>query len=243
MTPHDADRAPPREHSPPPAGSVSRNPIASAGHLLPPSHRPPRPNRVRAAGTMVSTPGTKPDRSRAQCGLHQGREHLAARARPEPLRDGWRIRPPRQDLEGPGPGTRCPRCAGSQRWPGRGPSGRHIVTDSLVFDASVLRKVSDDAASIRIPDVPAGDVPFDRLTDRLVKWGRVHLEPVTHRRACARQSCVGPHPAAAGTATRCPRPTGRSQLAWHPRDAGRRVGRARHVGVRASRAMRARPPP
>lgn len=66
MTPHDADRAPPREHSPPPAGSASRNPIASAGHQLPPSHRPPRPNRVRAAGTMVSTPvrnRTGPERS------------------------------------------------------------------------------------------------------------------------------------------------------------------------------------
>ncbi|MFC9617913.1 hypothetical protein [Streptomyces sp. NPDC056938] len=55
-----------------------------------------------------------------------------------------------------------------------------ILNDPGVFDTFALSEVSDDLALIGIPDVPAGDAPFDRLTDRLVEWCRAQPEPVAH---------------------------------------------------------------
>lgn len=59
---------------------------------------------------------------------------------------------------------------------------RRTLGESGTFSASELGEINADVTRLLDFEEPeTSDEPFDRLTDRVVQWSRVHQDPVPHR--------------------------------------------------------------
>lgn len=59
---------------------------------------------------------------------------------------------------------------------------RDTLMGADVFDPTAQDEITKDLARIAQVDPPeTSDVPYDRLTDRVIEWCHAHPEPVPHR--------------------------------------------------------------
>ncbi|GAA4974977.1 hypothetical protein [Kineococcus glutinatus] len=60
---------------------------------------------------------------------------------------------------------------------------RSVLTVSEAFDAATTAVIEQDLDRLLHHESPeVADEPYDRLTDRVVEWCRLHREPVPHER-------------------------------------------------------------
>jgi hypothetical protein len=58
---------------------------------------------------------------------------------------------------------------------------RNTLTSSGVFAEATVHEIEQDVGRLlRYEEPETSDVPYDRLTDRVVEWSRAHPEPVPH---------------------------------------------------------------